>query len=177
MTEIAPLAIVALLVGFSVLRAVLPRRVRVRRRTEGAFELQRPLGRRLLEIGGLGFWAVLLVVFFVASWWSEFTLGVLVGGVGVVVLLWRAIDRLGRSDVVINRLQNEIREGGRRVGRASDVRAVLLVPVRREPLALIFAEPGEPARRWAIPGGDPATAEAVGRELADYLGVPLESAV
>lgn len=174
MTELVPLVVVGVLVAFSVLRVVLPRQARVQRHSDGAFEVQRPLSRRLLELARLGFWTVIVLLFLVASWWSEFTLGVLVGGGAVVFLLWRAADRLRRSTVLISRSQDEVRDGEHRVGRASDVRAVMLPRHRREPVALVFHEYGQPERSWMVPGADPKTAETVGRGIADYLGVPLE---
>jgi hypothetical protein len=174
MPEFIPVAVVVALVSFSVLRAVLPRRVQVRRQDAGAFELQRPMGRRVLEVGRLLFWIAILLLVFVASLMTDFLIGVLVCGAGIVALVWRVADRIWRSEVVINRMQNEVRYGGRREGRTSDVRAVVLQPHWREPLALMFREYGQPERRWMIPGADPATAENVGRDIADYLGVPLE---
>jgi len=174
MPDFVPLVVVVALVSFSVLRAVLPRRVQVHRQEAGAFELQRPMGRRVLEVGRLLFWIAILLLVFVASWMTDFQVGVLVGGAGVVALVWRVTDRIWRSEVVINRMQNEVRYGQRREGRTSDVRAVVLQRHWREPLALMFREYGQPERRWMIPGADPATAETVGREIADYLGVPLE---
>jgi hypothetical protein len=127
-----PLVLVGVLVVFSILRAALPRRARVQRYPDGAFEVRRPLSRRLLEIAGLGFWTVIVLIFLVASWWSEFTLGVLVGGAAVVILVWRAVDRLRRSTVLINRSEDEVRDGEYRAGRTSDVRAVVLQHHRRE---------------------------------------------
>jgi len=176
LTEYAPLALIAVLVVFSVLRAVLPRRVRVLRDPQGVFEIQRPPGRRLLDIGRLGFWTVLMVLLFVASWWAEFILGALVSGVAIAVLLWRALFRLGRSSIVINRLADEVLDGERRIGRASNVRAVIFRAGRREPLSLIFRDGVEPDRRWAIPYADQSTAESIGLDLAEYLQVPLERA-
>ena len=174
LSQYAPLALVGVLVVFSVLRAVLPRRVRVVRDPHGVFEIQRPLGRRLLDIGRLGFWTVLMVLLFVASWWAEFVLGALVSGVATAVLLWRAVGRLGRSSIVINRLEDEIRDGERRVGRTSDVTAVSFHAERREPLGLVFRDAVDPGRRWSIPYADRNTAESIGRDLAEYLQVPLE---
>jgi hypothetical protein len=174
MTELAAPALIVALVSFSILRAILPRRVRVHRQEAGAFQLQRPLGRRVLEVGRLLFWIVILVLFFLASWWNDFFLGILVGGIALAVLVSRAVDRIWRSEVVIDRLQNEVRCGGRREGRTSDVRAVALQRHWREPLGLMFREYGQAERRWIIPGADPTTAETVGREIAEYLGVPFE---
>jgi hypothetical protein len=174
MNEIVPLLLVGVLAVFSILRAVLPRRARVQRHSDGAFEVQRPLSRRLLELARLGFWTVIVLILFVASWRTEFTLGILVGGAAVVILLWRAVDRLRRSTVLISRSQDEVRDGEHREGRTSDVRAVMLQRHWREPVALVFHENGQPERRWMIPGADPKSAERVGREIADYLGVPLE---
>jgi hypothetical protein len=174
MTEAVPLILVGVLVGFGILRAVLPRRVTVLRRPAGAFELRRPLSRRLFELSRLAFWTVLLMIFFVASWWADFVLGALVGGVAVVVLVWRAVDRIRRLAVVIDRSADEVRDGEQREGRASDVQVVILQRHRREPLALRFRENGQPERYWSIPVVDLATAAAVGREIADYLGVPLD---
>ena len=174
MTESVPLVLVGVLVSFGILRVVLPRRVTVLRRPAGAFELRRPLSRRLFELSRLAFWTVLLMIFFVASWWTDFVLGVLVGGVAVVVLVWRAVDRIRRSAVVIDRSADEVRDGEQREGRATDVQAVILQRHRREPLALRFRENGAPERHWTIPVADLATAETVGREIADYLGVPLD---
>ena len=173
MTDFAPF-VVGALVLFSVLRAVLPRRVQVEREA-GHVELQRPLSRRLLDVAYNGFWIAVLGAFFLASLWSGFELGVLVSGIAVVVLVWRTVDQIWRSAVVINRLQNRVLHGSRLVGRTSDVRAVVLRPERRAPLALIFRPPTGGERRWFVPGVDPASAEAVARQLADYLGVPLES--
>jgi hypothetical protein len=174
MNQHVPLVLVGILVAFSVLRAALPRRARVQRHADGAFEVQRPLSRRLLEIAGLGFWTVIVLIFLVASWSAEFTLGILVGGAAVVMLLWRAVDRLRRSSVLINRSEDEVRDGEYRAGRTSDVRAVVLQPHQRQPVALVFRESGRPERHWMVPGTDPKTAKVVGRELADYLRVPLE---
>jgi hypothetical protein len=173
MTDFAPI-IVGALVIFSILRAVLPGRVRLQEEA-GHFELQRPLGRRLLEVTRNGFWIAVLTSFFLASLWSSFELGVLVSGAAVVVLVWRTVDQIWRSTVVINRLQNQVLQGPRLIGRTSDVRAVVVRPERRAPLALIFRPAAGEERRWLIPGVDPASAEAVGQQLADYLGVPLES--
>lgn len=176
MTDFVALVIVVL-VGFSVARALLPRRLLIHHRAEGALEIARPLGRRLLELSRLGVWFALLMLLFVASWPTDFTLGVLVGGIGAVVLLWRVAARIRSSTVVIDRDKNEVRYGRESVGRAVDVRAVGLQPFRRDPLALLFREVGEPERRWSVPGADPATAEALGRQIADFLEVPLEGSV
>jgi hypothetical protein len=173
MTDVVSLVIVAL-VGFSVLRALLPRRLRVSQQADGALEFQRPLGRRLLEVTRLGVWIALLLALFIASWRTDFTLGVLVGGGAAVVLVWRIVNRIRQSTVVIDRRENQVRYGERAVGRTIDVRAVALQPNYRDPLALLFREVGQPERRWSIPGADPVTAEAVGRQIADYLEVPLE---
>ena len=90
MIESVPLVLVGVLVSFGILRVVLPRRVTVLRRPAGAFELRRPLSRRLFELSRLAFWTVLLMIFFVASWWTDFVLGVLVGGVAVGCRSWIA---------------------------------------------------------------------------------------
>ena len=173
MSEWVPIVLVGVLVGFSILRAVLPRRVTVIRRPDGGFEFQRPLGRRLLDIGRLGFWTILLMIFWVAALFAEFLFGVLVAGIAIVVLVWRAADRIRRSTVVIDRSKDELRDGEEREGRASDVQGVVLNRLRREPLALrIRDEVVE--RSWTLPVVDAAAAEAVGHELADYLRVPLE---
>ena len=173
-TESVALVLVGILVAFSVLRVVVPRRVNVVRDPNGAFKLQRPLGHRLLELTRLGFWTVLLMIFVIASWWAEFLLGILVGGVAVLILVWRAVDRIRRSAIVIDRSTDEVRDGDQREGRASDVQAVVLQRNRRNALALRFQAAGEPERWWLIPGSDPTTAETLGRAIADYLRVPLD---
>jgi hypothetical protein len=173
MTDFAPF-IVGTLVLFSVLRAVLPGRVRLEQEA-GHFALQRPLGLRLLAVARNGFWIAVVASFFFASLWSGFELGVLVGGAAVVILVWRTVGQIWRSTVVVNRLQNQVLVGSRLIGRTSDVRAVVVRPERRAPLALIFRPATGEERRWLIPGVDPVSAETVGHQLADYLGVPLES--
>src|SRR5207249_12105974 len=74
MTESVPLVLVGVLVSFGILRVVLPRRATVLRRPAGAFELRRPLSRRLFELSRLAFWTVLLMIFFVAAWLTDFVL-------------------------------------------------------------------------------------------------------
>jgi hypothetical protein len=174
MTEWVPIVLVVALVGFSILRAVLPRRVTVIRRPDGGFEFQRPLGRRLLDIGRLGFWTVLLMIFWVAALLAQFVFGVLVAGVAIVVLVWRAADRIRRSTVVIDRAKDELRDGEEREGRASDVQGVVLNRLRREPLALRIRDEVVGERSLILPVVDAAAAESLGHELADYLRVPLE---
>ena len=176
-TEFVPLVILVALVSFSVLRVVIPRRLRVQRQPDGAFELERPLGRRLLEGSRLLFWSVILLLGFLASLWNDFAVGILGCGTALVVLVWRAADRIWRSTVVIDRLRNEVLQGGRWEGRTDEVQAVVLQRHGRQPLALIFREPDGSDRRWGIPGADPETAESVGRRIADYLGVPLDETV
>jgi hypothetical protein len=173
MTDFAPF-IVGALVTFSILRAVLPGRVRLQREA-GHFELQRPLGQRLLAVARNGFWIAVLTSFFLASLWSGFELGILVSGAAVVILVWRTVDQIWRSTVVVNRLQNRVQVGPRLIGRTSEVRAVVVRPERRAPLALIFRPATGGEHRWFVPGVDPASADAVGQQLAEYLGVPLES--
>ena len=174
MSELATAVVVATLVALSILRAVLPRRARVTRHTDGTFEIRRPLSRRVLELAGLGFWTIIVLLFVVASWWAEFGVGVVVGGATAAILAWRGVDRIRRTGMLINRFDDEVRDGENREGRASDVKALLVGPDGRQPIALVFREPGQSERRWPVPGSDTKTAAAIGQELADYLGVPLE---
>jgi len=173
MIEWVPVILVGVLVAFSILRVVLPRRVTVLRHSDGTIQLQRPVSRRLFDLGRLGFWTVLLMIFSVASWWADFVFGAIVGGLAVAFLVWRAVDRLRRTAVLIDRRDDAVRDGELHEGRASDVQAVILERYRRDPLSLSFREAGQKERFWRLPVSDLATAETVGREIADYLEVPL----
>jgi hypothetical protein len=172
MNNILPV-IVVVLVAFSVLRAVVPRQIQLRQDPTG-FHLQRPLGARLLESVRSLTASAVMIALFVASYGTDFEIGLIVSAVALVILLWGVVNRLWRSAVVISRIQNQVLLGPRLIGRTSDIRSVELRLNRRAPLSLTFRAADGPDWRWVIPGADPRSAPTVGEQIATYLGVPLE---
>jgi hypothetical protein len=172
MNNILPL-IVIVLIAFSVLRALVPRQIQLRQDPTG-FRLQRPLGVRLLDTVRSVAASLVMIALFVASYGTDFEIGLIVSAVALVMLSWGVVNRLWRSAVLISRLQNRVLYGPRLVGRTSDVRAVELRLDRRAPLSLMFRDPNGPDWRWVIPGADARSARLVGEQIAGYLGVPLE---
>jgi len=173
MSNILPFIVLGLVI-FSVLRVLVPRQIQLHRDPTG-FRLQRPLGMRLLEAARTIAWIAGMIALFIASWGADFEIGLLVSGVTLVALVWNVVNHLWRSTVIISRLQNRVLYGPKLIGRTSDVRAVILRADRRAPLCLIFRDLTRDERRWFIPGADVRSAPAVGQQIADYLGVPLEN--
>jgi hypothetical protein len=169
---IAIMAAVLGLLGFS-----LPRRARIAHEPSRLVVSRPVAGRligdlRLLLAGALA--AYFLTVFLISREWVLVALAVLV----LLRMAWSVKRSRDRRAIVVDSVEDQIREGGRVVGRVSALVAVQLGPRDPTSLLLVFrdATTGDGVtqdRGVALAAADRADAWNIGTAIARYLSVPL----
>ncbi len=119
--------------------------------------------------------ALLLGAAYVLAWLAAARVlpAAVLAGLVMVWLAWRLWRRWQTAAVVFDRATDSIRHGPIEIGRASRAAVVQVTGDPASALGLFLHDAAGKTTWWAVPDIDGSHAAAVGRVIADFLGVPL----